>query len=501
MSCEYARDLDLVEFLVEPGEVRWTAFRLHYPSCHECSLTLSRLTTMEHELTRVLAPAQSHPSPEQWLAYLEETAAGLRRDELSAHLDGCPDCRAELAAVRATEGLLAAAPAEEAAALEGEGLLGWLAGLLGGGRVLAPALVVLIVVGAALYAGLQSGPRDAAEAGRLVDRDATQSPRGVVPERLAAPAPPVDGEALAGVESSTTDPGASEQAVERDAPEAESGAPGGSDPMARGVQLADSDVRPPAEPDATMGAPEATLDPVDPVPLDASPAGGASETEREVVLLAMLDPGLIPAAPLQYRARAAIAGQDELGSGIRRSIDPGVDARVVALAPRDGFALTRSRTPTLFWAVERRARRQVHLAITPIGGIEPLLEHVVEAPVTAGLHAWSLADTPISLEVGSAYLFEVALVVDPLRRDRDEMSAAIVRVVEAPEVAGAIESGPREASAHVLAEAGLWLDAFASLEDLAQRLPDSSRVRAHRRTLLESAGLTDVAAWLSAEAP
>lgn len=505
MSCRAYADLDLTEYLVDPHEARFDAFRAHYPLCVDCSTSLSRLTAMDEDVSRILSEAEdAHPSPRVLLAHLE--GADDAEASVGRHLEGCAACRAELAAVRATEALLAQpVGATDGAPGLGERVLGW----LGGGRRVVPALVAAALL---VFAFLQlqgGGPSEDASAPRLAERPETPDggAHGPAPETIPAPegsperpdAPRTEALALDTPEA----PGPEALALDTDGPEAGAGAvePPGRRALGPPLEPAPTDPRPDAsalaqvEPEPTQPTPapsglEASDAPRRPQADPAGPDAGP-ESERGVTLLAALDPALIP------RARPVLgewAGDAAFGStGAFRDVEGSEESAVAVVAPRGQVALTAKRQPTIYWFVGRPTRRDVRITITAVDGVEPIIEELLPPPTEAGLRAYSLARAGVSLERDSVYLFEVALVASARRPDLDVTASSLVRVVEAGSIERRLAEQPKEAAIHTLAEAGLWLDAFARSQEMVAALPGETLPAAHRGALLESAGLDAIA--------
>ena len=98
MSCRRSLEIELPEFLAEPGAAAFDGFRDHYPRCVDCAAEVRAWTELDAWLAAAGAGA-THPEPEQ-LARYEALAAGERAG-LDHHLAGCPACREELRQLRA----------------------------------------------------------------------------------------------------------------------------------------------------------------------------------------------------------------------------------------------------------------------------------------------------------------------------------------------------------------------------------------------------------------
>ena len=70
MSCRRALDIDLSAYLVEADQPQWTEFRLHYPTCRECSREVASATAVVP--IRIMAP-KTCECRKRWNMFLEET--------------------------------------------------------------------------------------------------------------------------------------------------------------------------------------------------------------------------------------------------------------------------------------------------------------------------------------------------------------------------------------------------------------------------------------------
>ncbi len=100
MSCRRSLEIELPEFLAEPGAAAFDGFRDHYPRCAECAAEVCAWTELDAQLAAGGGGAGgAHPESEQ-LARYEALPAGERAG-LDHHLAGCPSCREELRQLRA----------------------------------------------------------------------------------------------------------------------------------------------------------------------------------------------------------------------------------------------------------------------------------------------------------------------------------------------------------------------------------------------------------------
>jgi hypothetical protein len=103
MSCRRAFDIDLADFLSEPGREEFADFREHYPLCPDCAAEVRAWTDLHVLLqSRMAGPNGGHPDPEMLLRYEQSDArlAASAVEEIESHLARCPSCRDELSALR-----------------------------------------------------------------------------------------------------------------------------------------------------------------------------------------------------------------------------------------------------------------------------------------------------------------------------------------------------------------------------------------------------------------
>lgn len=497
MSCNFSRDMDFMDYLVAPRDDRWNAFRMHYPQCAACSATLSKISAMDDDLKRVLDPSldgkgnlspSEHPSPSLLFALLEGTLPSSQLATIRHHVDACADCRAELSAVQTSEALLAEPAVDRSRDAEEATAGSWL-DRLSGWLVMTPrsvsVLALLLITAASSFFVLRSPSTTGDSPPRLVEVPSDER------RQEHSPSPSPLRPAIEGTERGLAIRGADEGDVQPGSLESDpTHVPPSALPTSNSTPTHIASVE--AEPREAAGG-------------DPAPPADPRDAERETILLAALDPTMIPGGDPVYREWAG--GPLPFGAAPRivRNIGPNPNAASTrpaaeVLAPRDAFGLTRSSQPTLYWVLDRRSRRGIELTITSIDAVEPIFARVLPTPIEAGLHTLSLEEENVHLEIGGAYHWEVAIVEDPLRRDRDRISSANIGVVALPEIDEQLAEQPSEAAVHVLAMNGIWLDAFERNETMLTQLPDSDRPIRNRRALLESAGHGEIGGWLAKRA-
>jgi hypothetical protein len=164
------------------------------------------------------------------------------------------------------------------------------------------------------------------------------------------------------------------------------------------------------------------------------------------------------------------------------------------LAP-DHTGLTLREQPALYWFISRPSSSPVELTLVDPNAADPLVEVHLKPPIKAGVHRVNLADHNVRLKPGIAYQWYVSVVADSGRRSKDILSGGSVERVDAPDdlkAKVAAAAGPR--LPEVYADAGIWYDAVAALQDLLDASPKDTALLGQRAELLRSAGVPDIRA-------
>jgi len=509
MSCRRAHEIDLAAFAADPGGPEWEAFRAHYAGCPDCARAVAPWARLRGALADLAegggAAESGHPGDAELLALAVEPArlSVARREALEAHVAACAPCRTELAVVRdfdfAALGVGAAAPVREAGPGLGERIAGWLGGLLGPLRqpAFAAAAGAILAVVVAFGVGIwRASPGEAPVPPPVARQE--PAPEVSVPgpgEPLREPGAAPRSTELAretepGPETPAAETPAQPDAAEREMPRVP------TEPTAPRALAREEPSEPPADPVTPEPAPS-------PPPRVVAEAPPPPEPPREPT--APAEPAdiasLLPDEPPAYRPRVALAGGslEAVRSGAATAVRAAGEElpAIRALGPEHVGATHRA-SPTLYWHLAERSDVPVELTLIADTAVEPLVEVRMEPPVAAGLHPLSLAERGVELRPGETYAWFATLVPDPERRDRDAVSRAVLRYAPAPpDLERRLEAGGPAQRAHLLAEAGYWVDAFAASARLAREAPGSERAAAHRRALLEQVGLGDVAAALT----
>ena len=189
-----------------------------------------------------------------------------------------------------------------------------------------------------------------------------------------------------------------------------------------------------------------------------------------------------------YKAAAGSAPAARVTGGSRGTGDSLV--RLDVLSP-DDTGLTTQEQPSLFWYQSRPSQAGLELTLLEENKAKPLLHIKPGTSSKSGIQRLKLADHGIKLEKDKEYQWVVALVTDPANRSSDLVASGFIKRVELPaEVKEKLAKAAPEERPAILAEAGIWHDALASLSDLIEAQPNADRLRATRADLLRQVGLT-----------
>lgn len=97
-GCTRWLEIDVAEFLRHAAEPTWRDFREHYPRCPDCAAEVRAWTAVEATLS---AGGSSHPAPELLWRFQSRSSelSTEQKATVEQHLQGCPSCRDELAAL------------------------------------------------------------------------------------------------------------------------------------------------------------------------------------------------------------------------------------------------------------------------------------------------------------------------------------------------------------------------------------------------------------------
>jgi len=189
------------------------------------------------------------------------------------------------------------------------------------------------------------------------------------------------------------------------------------------------------------------------------------------------------------------APSTRIGSGTR-GFNSNNDSQIeVAVLAPDHTGLTTKESPSLFWFSSRPVKVEVEMTVIDEESIEPLLESRVTKETGAGFHELNLAKHNISLKPDIEYQWSVALIHSEDQRSKDTISSgSIRRVFLSPEVQTALSTSDAKQHAYILANAGIWYDAVATLSHQINQFTEDQDLKLAWASLLHQVGLENAAA-------
>jgi len=188
-----------------------------------------------------------------------------------------------------------------------------------------------------------------------------------------------------------------------------------------------------------------------------------------------------------YRPPMRGAPANRLG-GAHRGAE-GEDWTLLVLAP-EHTGQTTAAQPTLYWYTSKDVEQTVEITLIARGAMDPLLEHNLKGPVSAGVQRLALADLDISLNTGTEYQWFVSVIMDPTQRSKDYTAGATIqRVATDQQTQARLTDASVEERAFIYAQAGLWFDAIDSLSRRIKASPADTAARQQRHALVEQVGL------------
>lgn len=217
----------------------------------------------------------------------------------------------------------------------------------------------------------------------------------------------------------------------------------------------------------------------------ASPEASLAPPSREPAEISMT----FPADPIVYSPPEdldPLLPRWRVPGVVRNAVGPSV--KIQALAP-DHTGLTARASPTLYWVLSAGTDLRVELVLTDEIAEEPLVQQAFDG-ADAGIHALHLAEHGVVLAPGTTYRWYATVVPDPEDRSSEVASGGAIERVELDPglVERLAEAGPGR-RAHVLAEEGLFYDAFDVVSTWITDHPEAAEPRRDRAALLQAVGL------------
>jgi uncharacterized protein DUF928 len=170
-------------------------------------------------------------------------------------------------------------------------------------------------------------------------------------------------------------------------------------------------------------------------------------------------------------------------------------APVISVLAPDHVGLTLEEQPVLFWFTPTKQDQAFEFTLIGENAEAPAVETKLSSPVHAGLQQIKLSDYKVRLAPGERYLWSVAMIVDAEERSANIVAKGAIERIDGAKMEQPLAANLRDAdAAKRYAEAGIWYDAVMAISDQIQTNPADMELRQQRASLLEQAGLTEVAA-------
>jgi hypothetical protein len=536
MSCNRAQQIDIDAFLVDSTAPELAEFRDHYPGCADCSATVADWSALGLALRSMSGPTRSsdasafgesadlslHPDPWDLEMLIDPPSMTSELVTAAAHVETCGHCQSEMRLLRAFDASeLAAAHALGASSKDVDvreassilisirSFFGSLASGLQPATLAGLGVAALAVAGiwwSGGFAGMLGDSADSNADVRVVENPVTPPSKPSAEERLApesiAPAATIPGrprvvedagEAYAAVDpalfTSEVTPDALDASesvddrVEQDLspdqqPVPEMEAPGSQDVPTEMLAEVQLDVVPEVAP-----TPQ-TRDPISDtreLQEEVLPEALPQSIEREEIMLAALTELPLPS----YGAPAGVNATHWARNfgAVRGRNDVSVDSR----AP-DHVGLTLNAAPSLWWSLDSDSDAPLQVTIVDEDAIEPILRVELAGPHRTGLNSISLTEHGVELKPGVEYRWFISVLLDPDRPSRNPVSGGVIQVVGPDDdrrvAVAAVEDARR---GHLLAELGIWYDAYDFFASLAEAHPEIEALERHRDRLQELA--------------
>lgn len=159
------------------------------------------------------------------------------------------------------------------------------------------------------------------------------------------------------------------------------------------------------------------------------------------------------------------------------------------LTPKSGPALTTKAQPSLFAYMSNPVGMEFRVAVNDPAQAKPAFLYAVSQSAS-GIHRVDLSKYAFTLKPGVEYKWVAAVRPDPENGSADLPAFGVVKRIEPdPALVAKLKAAPPEEHAAIYAEAGIWYDALAALEDQIAANPGDRELLEIRTTLLRDAGL------------
>jgi len=167
---------------------------------------------------------------------------------------------------------------------------------------------------------------------------------------------------------------------------------------------------------------------------------------------------------------------------------------VISLLAPDHVGLTLQEQPVLYWFTPTKQDHSYEFTLIGENAEAPAVEAKLSPPTRPGVQQIRLADYKVKLLPGERYLWSVSLIVDAEERSANIVAKGAIERIERDKLEPPLATNLSNAEApQRYAEAGIWYDAVMAISDLIQSNPANMELRQQRASLLEQAGLEEVA--------
>jgi hypothetical protein len=206
-------------------------------------------------------------------------------------------------------------------------------------------------------------------------------------------------------------------------------------------------------------------------------------------------PGSTEDVPLPvYTPPKKLTPRARLGGGLRGA--DGNDPGIVPLVP-DHVALTAKESPVLNWFISKPTTYPLMFTLIDISVITPLHEGLLPAPDHQGVYAINLKDWGLALDPDVQYRWYISAIRNP---DSPSTNIVVGGMIERCEFSACLVPGEVDVTCNLQSvrwnsARGFWYDAMACLCELIDSNPSDPVLRRQRASLLNQAGLPEVAKW------
>jgi hypothetical protein len=192
-----------------------------------------------------------------------------------------------------------------------------------------------------------------------------------------------------------------------------------------------------------------------------------------------------PALPV-FQPKNLGAPKVRVGGGSRGQNSS--ETELYVLAPEQTGFTTHSQ-PVLYWYVSRPVNQPIEITVTD--KLSVLLKTSVKKLSKAGIQTLDLTEHNIQLQPDIKYKWSVAIVNNPQQRSGDTFaSAGIMLVPENEELRAKLAVADNKDQVLIYAREGIWYDALAAIQSLAEKYPRDESPVVMRTHLLQQVGLS-----------